>query len=431
MNRESQAASADPASWKVLLVDDEPAVHDVSRLILAGQTFEGRDIELLSANSAAQAREILMRHGDVALVMLDVVMETDDAGIALVQYIREQRRDSDTQIVLRTGQPGMAPERDVVLRYEINGYFLKTDITAQRLHSIVISALRNYRYMRSLRAVPGFDVRRDVQRVTPQQPDAARSALAQELAQSSAGESILLQAQPEIVLASNQVAGIELVPQWKTSLGLLPAARVCDAVPEGPARRRIALWLLGQACFWARSWCASLGIPVTVSVPVLGESLGDCGTLEAIADAVREAGLAPGTLDLLVSEATLLSGHPDMRAAVATLRAAGVTFTLADFGAQTISLQRLNQGVPDRLKIHRLFVRGVANDPERMALARSLIALAHTLRIVAIADGISSDGDAQFFKWEGCDLGQGDALAPACAPAGVAEFLQHGKRTSH
>ena len=190
-------------------------------------------------------------------------------------------------------------------------------------------------------------------------------------------------------------------------------------------------WMLAQACFWARSWRASAGAAVKVSIPVVGDSLDDCDTLEAITEAVRDAGLAPGTLDLLVSEATLLNGHPDRRAAVAALRAIGVTFTLVDFGAQTISLQRLNQLIPDRLKIHRLFVRGVANDPERMALARSLIALAQTLNIVALADGISSDSDAQFFKWEGCDLGQGDALAPACTLADVADFLQHGARSAH
>ena len=419
--------SPDPARWKVLLVDDEPAVHEVSRLILAGLTFEGRDIELLSASSAAQARELLSHQRDVALVLLDVVMETDDAGIALVQHIREQLRDTDTQIVLRTGQPGVAPEGDIVRRYEINGYFLKTEITAQRLQSIVISALRSYRHTRSLRSSP----QRSKEPAVPREPDAMQRALTIELARSCDGEDVLMQAQPEVVLASNQVSGVELVPHWKTSMGLLPATRICDALPEGPVRSRIVRWMLAQACFWARSWHASIGTPLTVSVPVVGESLGDCATLGAIIEAVRDSGLARGTLDLLVSEATLLSGHPDIRTALETVRIAGVTVTLVDFGAQTISLQRLNQIVPDRLKIHRLFVRGVVNDPARMALARSLIAVAQTLKIVAIADGIASDADAQFFKWEGCDIGQGDALAPACAPADVAEFLQHGKRTSH
>jgi EAL domain-containing protein (putative c-di-GMP-specific phosphodiesterase class I)/CheY-like chemotaxis protein len=427
MSREERAA-ADRARWKVLLVDDEPAVHDVSRLILGGVTFEGRDIDLLSAQSAADAREVLSRHDDVALILLDVVMETDDAGLALVRYVREQLCNSDVQIVVRTGQPGLAPEREVVLRYEINGYSLKTDVTAHRLHSIVVSALRSYRYTRSLRA--------KLERSTPSarapEFDAARTALAMELAQSRDGDRVEMQVRPEIALASNHVAGIELVPQWKTSAGLLSAQRVCDALPDGsPARRRLVRWLLARSCSWARSWRAIFGGPLTISVPVVGESLGDCEALEAIVEAVGGAGLAHGTLDLLVGEATLLSGHPDVWAGVEMLRAAGVTFTLADFGARTIALQRLNELVPDRLKIHRHFVRGVVNDPERMALARSLIALAQTLNIVAIADGISSDSDAQFFRWEGCDLGQGDAIAPTRAAADVAAFLQSGKRSDN
>ena len=426
MNSEFQAA-APAARWKVLLVDDEPAVHEVSNLILAGLSFEGRDVELLSASSAAMAREMLALHRDVALILLDVVMETDDAGIALVQHVREQLRDSDVQIVLRTGQPGMAPERDVVLRYEINGYFLKTDITSQRLHSIVVSALRSYRHTRSLRAIQ----EREVHSAIPQALGAGQGLLAVELARMHAGESVLMQVQPEVAMASNQVTGIELVPQWKTSLGLLPAARVGDALAQGPARSRVALWLLEQACYWARSWCASLGAPVTVSVPLVAQSLGDCAALEAVMQAVRDSGLAHGTLDLLIDEATLLSDDADLRAAVAALRSLGVTFTLTDFGAQTISLQRLNRLAPDRLKIHRIFVRDVATDPERMAMARSLIALAQTLSIQTIADGISSDSDAQFFKWEGCDLGQGDALAPACVPADVSDFLVNGRKASH
>jgi EAL domain-containing protein (putative c-di-GMP-specific phosphodiesterase class I) len=423
MNLEARGA----APWKVLLVDDEPAVHEISRLVLDDLVFDGRGIELHSAYSAAQAREMLGSMQGVALVLLDVVMETDDAGIMLVQHIREQLHDADMQIVLRTGQPGMAPEREVVLRYDINGYFLKTDITAQRLHSIVISALRSYRHARSLRAAPAREVHRPLRPLA----DPARDALAGELASLPPGDLIALQAQPEIVLASNQVAGIELVPQWRSAQGVFGAARAGDLLPDGAPRCRTMSWLLSQACWWARSWQSSLGMPVPVSIPLIGDSLGDCELLDAILGIVREAALPRGTLDLLVTETTLLGRPASPHEAVAMLRAAGLSITLLDFGAQTLSLPRLNQLPPDRLKIHRPFVRGVANDPERMALARSVIAIAQTLHIVAIADGIASDGDAQFFKWEGCDLGQGDALAPACAPADVAEFVQHGRRAPH
>ncbi len=406
--------NTEAARWKVLLVDDEPAVHQVSQLILSDLQFDGRGIELSSAHSAAQARELLARERDVALVLLDVVMETDDAGLALVQHIREQRRDRLMQIVLRTGQPGMAPEREVVMRYEINGYWLKTDLTAQRLRSIVISALRTYRLARDGQAASGS---------TPALGDASAEPLRTELAHAASGDAVVWQAQPEIALASNRIAGIELVPMWKTSHGLLPAARVFDALDAAAARRPHALHLLEQGCAWARAWCDG-GAALTVSLPAVGECIDDDETLAHVHEMVQQAALPRGTLDLLVGEARLLRGGSALQQALASLRAAGVGFTLVDVGAGTISLQRLAQLGPNRLKIHRPFVRNVSADPERMALARSVIALAHTLRIVAIADGIACDSDAQFFRWEGCELGQGDALVPACAPGDVIKLLR-------
>ncbi len=431
MNPDAPNATAAPARWKVLLVDDEPAIHEVSRLILAGLNFEDREVELIAAASAAHARDLLERHADIALVLLDVVMETDDAGIKLVQHIREQLRNVDVQIVLRTGQPGVAPEADLMRSYEINGYFLKTEITAQRLRSIVISGLRGYRHARSLRVVqaPGPAGAAAAARVR----DAARQALASELATLGEDEAVRMQAQPEVALASGEVVGMELVPQWKTSLGLLPVSRVGDARPDPEVFARMVRWLLAQAVHWAGAWHATLGRPLKVSIPLVGEHLGedDGHTLDAVLAAVRDARLPHGTLDLLASEAALLRDVPASRASLAALRRDGVTVTLVDFGARTISLPQLHDVVPDRLKLHRLFVRGVVHEPERMALARSLIALAQTLNIVSIADGISSDADAQFFKWEGCELGQGDALAPACALSDVADVLRHGRRAAH
>ncbi|MCW5665235.1 MAG: EAL domain-containing protein [Piscinibacter sp.] len=421
MNAEP-AAETLPSRWKVLLVDDEPDVHEVSRLILAGLGFEGRPVELLSAGSAAQARELLAQHGDVALALVDVVMETDDAGIALVRHIREQLDDHDMQIVLRTGQPGMAPEREIVPHYEVNGYFLKTEITAQRLQSIVIAGLRGFRHARSLRRLP---VR------LPARPAAGDAALAAELGGSAARDALVLLVQPELELASGRLRGAELVPQWKSSRGLLPAARVAGLLGPGPARRALAQGLLQQALAWARQWQERLAAPLRVSLPLVGDDLDDPAWRAAVNRLVDAAALPAGSIDLLVGEATLLAGTPGLPAAADEWRAHGLMLTLLDFGAQTISLQRLSQLVPDRVKLHRPFVRGVASDPSRAAVARSLMALAQTLNVAVVADGIASDADAQFFRWEGCEFGQGDALAPACAPGDLVTLVRAGPPGSH
>jgi EAL domain-containing protein (putative c-di-GMP-specific phosphodiesterase class I) len=105
------------------------------------------------------------------------------------------------------------------------------------------------------------------------------------------------------------------------------------------------------------------------------------------------------------------------------MRSIGVSVTLVDFGLGLVSLPRLQQLLPDRVKIHQSFVRHVTRDRERSAVARSIIALAHTLGLAAIANGLVTEQDLQFFKWEGCDVGQGDLLARPMAVTDVSTAL--------
>jgi response regulator RpfG family c-di-GMP phosphodiesterase len=147
---ENLSLGPETAPWRLLVVDDEDDVHAVTALALGGLVFNGRGIELLSARTGVQAVEVLRAHPDVALVLLDVVMETDDAGLRTVVAIREELRNHKVRIVLRTGQPGRAPERDVVLRYEIDGYEVKTNLTAQALVTVVVAGLRAFDLIQSL-----------------------------------------------------------------------------------------------------------------------------------------------------------------------------------------------------------------------------------------------------------------------------------------
>lgn len=139
---EPATCGADP--WRILVVDDDPEVHTVTRYALRTVTFRDRPLDLISAYSAAEALRILRDTADIALVLLDVVMETDDAGLRLVRCIREDLGNSAVRLILRTGQPGQAPEDRVILDYDINDYRAKTELTAQKLFTTVIAALRGY-----------------------------------------------------------------------------------------------------------------------------------------------------------------------------------------------------------------------------------------------------------------------------------------------
>ena len=137
-------AALDQRLWRVLIVDDDVDVHAVTRLALRNVSFKGRELELFSAYSGAEGFQILRDTPDIALVLLDVVMETDDAGLILARRIREELGNQIVRVVLRTGQPGQAPEQRVIIEYDINDYKAKTELTTQKLFTTVISALRAY-----------------------------------------------------------------------------------------------------------------------------------------------------------------------------------------------------------------------------------------------------------------------------------------------
>jgi signal transduction histidine kinase/CheY-like chemotaxis protein len=147
---ETDIPAAAAARWKVAIVDDDQAIHDGTRFALQDFELHGGGLSLLSAHSAAEARSLLSQHPDIAVMLLDVVMETEGAGLELVQYVREELKNETVRIILRTGQPGQAPERRVVVDYDINDYKAKTELTADKLFTAMTSALRSYEQLKKL-----------------------------------------------------------------------------------------------------------------------------------------------------------------------------------------------------------------------------------------------------------------------------------------
>ena len=138
-------ATTSVARWRVLLVDDEPDVHTITKLALSRFELDGRGLEFLHAHSAAEARAVLQRVPDIALAIVDVVMENETAGLELARWMRQDLGNHFTRIVLRTGQPGQAPEEKVIVEYDINDYKEKTELDRKKLFTTVFSALRAYR----------------------------------------------------------------------------------------------------------------------------------------------------------------------------------------------------------------------------------------------------------------------------------------------
>ena len=136
--------------WKLLVVDDEPEVHSVTRLALSDFSFDGRGLEFLHAHSGTEACDIVASDPEIAVMLLDVVMETDDAGLQVVQHVRRMLGNNFIRIILRTGHPGMAPERRVIKAYDINDYRAKTELTQDRMFSLMYTSLRAFKRMSSM-----------------------------------------------------------------------------------------------------------------------------------------------------------------------------------------------------------------------------------------------------------------------------------------
>jgi CheY-like chemotaxis protein len=132
--------------WKILVVDDDQDVHDVTRFILGDCHLIGRPVDLIEARSLMEAQQKLLNHSDIAVILLDVVMEEHDSGLKFARWVREAGLH-DVRIILRTGQAGYAPELDVIRDHDINDYRSKADLTQTRLITSITTALRSFQQL--------------------------------------------------------------------------------------------------------------------------------------------------------------------------------------------------------------------------------------------------------------------------------------------
>jgi response regulator RpfG family c-di-GMP phosphodiesterase len=129
---------------KILIADDEPEIHTITKIVLANFHFENRKLAFLSAYSGAETIKVMRQHQDIAVILLDVVMEEDDSGLKIAKAIREELDNHFIRIILRTGQPGQAPKEKVIVDYDINDYREKTELDNKTMFCMMYSAIRSY-----------------------------------------------------------------------------------------------------------------------------------------------------------------------------------------------------------------------------------------------------------------------------------------------
>lgn len=130
--------------WKVVVIDDDENIHALTNAVLKKFSYKEQPLEIVNGYSGEEACKLMNHHMDCAVLLLDIVMETDNAGFKVVDYVRNKLNNPFVRIVIRTGQPGQFNEKDIVKQYEINDYRDKTELTIQKLNTVIVTALRSY-----------------------------------------------------------------------------------------------------------------------------------------------------------------------------------------------------------------------------------------------------------------------------------------------
>jgi response regulator RpfG family c-di-GMP phosphodiesterase len=134
--------------WKIMLIDDDHDIHQLTKIVLGSYVFENRSLEFINGYSGVDARRLIQEHPDTAIIFLDVVMESDKEGLSVVKYIRDELKNPFVRIILRTGQPGQAPEAEVIDNYDINDYLDKVNLSDKKLHTATTISLRSFNLLR-------------------------------------------------------------------------------------------------------------------------------------------------------------------------------------------------------------------------------------------------------------------------------------------
>lgn len=321
------------AAWRILLVDDDPDVHTTTRYALRDLDIAGRPVELLHAHSAAEGLQVLAHEHDVAVVLLDVVMETEHAGLDMVQRIRGDLGLQQLRIVLRTGQPGQAPELDTIRRYDINDYKTKSELTRSKLYVTLTAALRAYDQLHRLEAS-----RRGLEKVI----EASNQFIAE--------QGMVAFAEGVIV----QIAGL---------LGITPDGLVCasqNPQPDGEERREDFV-VIAAAGRWRHLIHRRLGDLAGLDDPRIASSL-----LASLAGRCNVSG--PGHLTLFFPG----RGQADFAAWIATgTPLAELDRQLLEVFCANITVCADNVGLVQRLR-HHAYVDRLLGLPNRTALIERL-----------------------------------------------------------
>jgi diguanylate cyclase (GGDEF)-like protein len=230
--------------------------------------------------------------------------------------------------------------------------------------------------------------------------------------------------QPKISIQTGRIVGVEALLRWQhPELGLLRPDRFIPLAEESGLIVPIGLWVLRTACATARMW-REAGMPLPVAVNLSARQFHDGRLVADIAGILAASGLAPGELELEITESTVMQNPEQAVTLMDEMRRLGVRLAMDDFGTGYSSIGHLKRFPIDSLKLDRSFVRDLPEDINDVAITRAVIAMAHTLNINVVAEGVEREAQLALLRAEGCDEYQGYLCQPPLALAELEPFVR-------
>jgi diguanylate cyclase (GGDEF)-like protein/PAS domain S-box-containing protein len=236
----------------------------------------------------------------------------------------------------------------------------------------------------------------------------ARMTMETHLRRALERDELLLHYQPQVDLETGRITGMEALLRWQSpELGPVPPGRFIPLAEETGLIVPIGEWVLKTACSQNKAWQDAGLRPLPMAANLSARQFQNVDPAGVVARILLETGLDPRYLELEITESVIMQDAQSASALLGELKRLGVQLAMDDFGTGYSSLSYLRRFPFDKLKIDISFVREITSDPESAAIARSIIAMAHNLKLRVIAEGVETEGQLAYLRAHGCDEMQG------------------------
>ena len=249
-----------------------------------------------------------------------------------------------------------------------------------------------------------------------------RLVLGSRLREAIARDELSLHYQPQVAASDLRITGFEALVRWTSpELGPVPPGRFIPIAEALGLMPEVGLWVLNEACRQLRAWCDQGRSDFTVAVNFSAQQLQRPDIVDQVREALQRHRVPPAMLEIELTESSLMENVERVQGRLAEIKALGVSLSLDDFGTGYSSLAYLREFSLDKLKIDRSFVRDLPESMDDAVIARTIIAMAHQLRMRVAAEGVETAEQADFLRKMGCDELQGYHFA---RPAPAADIEQ-------